>query len=590
MQLDDSGLFDDAPEIDSAPGKSTWADVEHKVDIASTQSSAPAPPALVTSPPPPLMDAPQAAQSPVDSDPFGSPKKVDKNDNGWDDNDVFKSDPFASFANDNGDDPFGFPEPKTAKASNNNAKSDDAFASFDIAGDSWGEPQMLPVDFTPRKSNNNNVSFASANFGNPANDLSDGMSFDGTEMSEVTNPTFVSSSIPKDKPDPEGDGVSNKGSKQRDDDLETSQAPSESANPIGAEDSDGEGEEASGVATATDSSKENHNSIDVGSTQSRSAGGKKLPPSYTSQGKRSNNSVDPPIRLDTMDSSEDERDDREDLQAQPQMAKSRILSKYGSRRRRQPNPNSSNASLGTIHSGSSPARKKNESSTSSASIRSSGSMGSTTADGTTARASPMRKTGSVQSTSSTSKGLAPSQVSQRSQRGQGYNKNQSKVQDMSQSSASTNNQEQQLAINPATTSASYRRRRMPPTRNNASSTVGNVSSSKASVGLPSRSIRKKKVSPSVVDNPAYYSVSNQFHAHGLDYFMVQTNQSFVSYFQYMKMDSRLVQIKDPIQRAGVRLLWAAAIPIQTQARRFLARQAAIKRMCSVLTIQAVSSC
>ena len=38
----------------------------------------------------------------------------------------------------------------------------------------------------------------------------------------------------------------------------------------------------------------------------------------------------------------------------------------------------------------------------------------------------------------------------------------------------------------------------------------------------------------------------------------------------------------------MRLLWAAAIPIQTQARRFLARQHAIKKMCAVLTIQSVS--
>jgi hypothetical protein len=59
-------------------------------------------------------------------------------------------------------------------------------------------------------------------------------------------------------------------------------------------------------------------------------------------------------------------------------------------------------------------------------------------------------------------------------------------------------------------------------------------------------------------------------------------------YRLHQMDSRLGQIKDPIQRAGVRLLWAAAIPIQTQARRFLARQAAIRRMCAVLTIQAVS--
>ena len=62
----------------------------------------------------------------------------------------------------------------------------------------------------------------------------------------------------------------------------------------------------------------------------------------------------------------------------------------------------------------------------------------------------------------------------------------------------------------------------------------------------------------------------------------------VQYLLLSQMDSRLGQIRDPIQRAGVRLLWAAAIPIQTQARRFLARQEAIRRMCAVLTMQAVS--
>ncbi len=54
------------------------------------------------------------------------------------------------------------------------------------------------------------------------------------------------------------------------------------------------------------------------------------------------------------------------------------------------------------------------------------------------------------------------------------------------------------------------------------------------------------------------------------------------------MENYLLQVKDPIERAGVRLLWAAAVPIQAQARRFLARQHAIKRMCAVLTIQSVS--
>ena len=69
---------------------------------------------------------------------------------------------------------------------------------------------------------------------------------------------------------------------------------------------------------------------------------------------------------------------------------------------------------------------------------------------------------------------------------------------------------------------------------------------------------KKKPAQSVVDDPLYYN-----------------------------MEAKLMKIKDRIQRAGVRLLWAAAIPIQTEARRFLARQNAIKRMCGILTIQAV---
>ena len=49
-----------------------------------------------------------------------------------------------------------------------------------------------------------------------------------------------------------------------------------------------------------------------------------------------------------------------------------------------------------------------------------------------------------------------------------------------------------------------------------------------------------------------------------------------------------MKVKNPVQRAGVRLLWAAAIPVQCQVRSFLARQHAIRRMCAVLTIQSVS--
>ena len=102
----------------------------------------------------------------------------------------------------------------------------------------------------------------------------------------------------------------------------------------------------------------------------------------------------------------------------------------------------------------------------------------------------------------------------------------------------------ELAINPATTSSLMRRRgRMSPMRNMASlSRAGTVSPTKSMLSSDSRSVnskyngdprgsstrsvnrkymygsgRKKKTSPSVVDNPAYYS-----------------------------MESRLGQIKDPI--------------------------------------------
>ena len=52
---------------------------------------------------------------------------------------------------------------------------------------------------------------------------------------------------------------------------------------------------------------------------------------------------------------------------------------------------------------------------------------------------------------------------------------------------------------------------------------------------------------------------------------------YVSSFLSSQMEHQLMQIKDPIQRAGVRLLWAAAIPIQTQMRRYLSRLHAIQR-------------
>ncbi len=54
-----------------------------------------------------------------------------------------------------------------------------------------------------------------------------------------------------------------------------------------------------------------------------------------------------------------------------------------------------------------------------------------------------------------------------------------------------------------------------------------------------------------------------------------------SYFDY-KVDT---EPKDPIQRAGRRLLSKAAIPIQAGAQRFLAQREAVNRMWAIIEIQ-----
>ena len=101
---------------------------------------------------------------------------------GWGgDEDFFKDDPFGSFSFTPGNDvvpatPVGdtggrdgsfaaafstpaFPGNVTPNAAaldsspEGGKQQQDAFAGFDIGGDSWGEPQTLPVDFTPHKSN-----------------------------------------------------------------------------------------------------------------------------------------------------------------------------------------------------------------------------------------------------------------------------------------------------------------------------------------------------------------------------------------------------------------------------------------------------
>lgn len=59
--------------------------------------------------------------------------------------------------------------------------------------------------------------------------------------------------------------------------------------------------------------------------------------------------------------------------------------------------------------------------------------------------------------------------------------------------------------------------------------------------------------------------------------------------QYSYVDSTLIldesKIKDPIKRAGLRLLAKAAVPIQCQIRRYLAQQTAVDRLWAILELQ-----
>ena len=48
-------------------------------------------------------------------------------------------------------------------------------------------------------------------------------------------------------------------------------------------------------------------------------------------------------------------------------------------------------------------------------------------------------------------------------------------------------------------------------------------------------------------------------------------------YHFEQLEGKLMKMKDSIQRSKAHLLCAAAISIQTQSRRFLARQIAIKR-------------
>ena len=233
MALDDTGLFEDhAAEMESLAaetplGADGW-------DIPETPSSAAALPIGAVTPLASASRADAGARGRAGAPPLPPPAAVplvlplpdvgaalregdgDGND-GWEPGDLFQADPFASFAaapasssrGATSEDAFGFPsssepsaqEPSTDAAITGTNSSDAFGATFD----SWGEPQTLPVDFTPRKSNAVGGVFSAATAFKREDDAA---SFDPSEMSEVTNPTYVSVVTNKERPDPEGDDAS----------------------------------------------------------------------------------------------------------------------------------------------------------------------------------------------------------------------------------------------------------------------------------------------------------------------------------------------------------------------------------------------
>ena len=471
-------------EVVQVPSTEPEAVSESSLPMPSS-SKEPEPPSSSSVMPPPLMAAPEIAAAPqaAAADPFGTPKSPGGDDNdGWANNDFFTDDPFASSspfgaASGNGDeDAFGFPTPK--KSTNSERIDNDAF--FTSGADSWGEPSaMLPVDFTPRKTNNAHYF--------EDHDQSDTVSYDATETSEITNPTFASASVVMNttinsKPDPEGDKTVNKSNASDPfDDINKSAA----SDPV----SDSEG-----TATTPVDGKESL----ARKYKQKKAASKRLPPTNTASDKRNvakggSTSVDPPLALDTMESSEDERDDNDQGRTpatQPVVARSRILSKYAKGRRQANLAN--NTSLGTIHS-----LDSKEIST----MSSGRSVGSTEQ-----RSIGSRSIGSAGQRSIGNSGANTSAKKLSSADSTPIRKGRETV--GSRASPAGN------VINPATLSLSSRRGRMSPV--GSLSTSGNVSPTKLSsspTGSPTRANkyssvnRKKKVSPSVVDNPAYYSVS-----------------------------------------------------------------------------------
>ena len=437
------------------------------------------------------------------TDPFINLMSANHGDDGWEGSDFFKENPFvtspfetdlASGDNGGGKDAFGFPtKPKSDGVMENKpsrtCEATNTFFDLDMNGaDSWGAPTaILPVDSTPRRDN------AARHFNDHRHDNVDANSYDESEMSEVTDPTFSSSSIMQ------------------------SNAATARLEPKGV-DTRGNGKNVKTVDNSDSSIKENHNRE---SRQHSGGRNKNLPshsvsasPTEKNRMDKSGVNVDPPlVSLEMIESSEDERENKNrglDDQVTPSstlpVAKSRILSKYaksGKVRRAvaysssvdndKTEPQSSARSIGSVGSSSLNSRTGN--------LRQELEMSHAKTSKTliSADLNPARMGGAT-ATSAAASAIALAAIPS-------ISCGISQIKEHQQQPHS-----HQQRISP-TRSSSFNRRRQSPMRASTSSTTENTSPVK-SVSSPSRSPvrkysspnRKMKVSPSAVENPAYYSV------------------------------------------------------------------------------------
>jgi hypothetical protein len=456
----------------TSPSKAAATAIEEKRE----SDTLPAPPSLIA------------------SDPFSNLTPAMHGNDGWEGSDFFKENPFApspfesdlASGDNEGNDAFGFPTKAISDGVAGNRPSmkvpldadrvaSNTFFDLDVnVANTWGDPNLiLPVNITPRRDN------AAHRFNDDQHGNVDANSYDESEMSEVTDPTFASSSI-KQNTAVTARLEANGGDTSRKDENSKTKGKN--------------------IVDNSDSSiKENHSRQ---SRQNRSS----VSASRAIEKRRAVNgdvNVDPPLAsLDTIESSEHEREDNNTPITILPVAKSRILSKYAK---------SGKVRRGAVHS----SLVGNDKIEPQSSDRSIGSVGSI---------SQNSRTGKLQQELEISAKISKTPISAdpKPARKGGATATSAAASAIALAAVPSMNGgalPHQQIINPAATSSLYRSRKSPK-RLSTSSTAGNTSPVKSS-SSPARSPakkysspnRKKKVSPSVVENPGYYSVRISHFSH-----------------------------------------------------------------------------